>query len=626
MLWSLLRRHLRPYRGHVLAVVVLQLATILATLYLPSLNADIIDRGVATGDTDYIWRVGGLMLAVAMVQVITAISSVWFGARTSMGIGRDIRRSIYTRVDRFSTEEMGRFGAATLITRGTNDVQQVQMLVLMTLNFMVMVPIMSIGGIIMAIQEDPGLSWLVWVSVPVLLVIVLLLVRKLMPLFQRMQDNIDAINGVMREQIMGIRVVRAFVREKHETRRFTDANATLTDTSVRIGRLFVIMGPAITIVLHLATAAVLWFGGHRVDAGLVEVGSLTAFMQYLLQILMAVMMGTFMFMMFPRAIISARRVVEILDTAPAMAEAMSPRPLPADDIEAQQTALEMTTGADPTAAATAPPAAAATGHDGHGRHPGHGVSVEFRDVTFAYPGADAPVLDGVSFTAPAGQTTAIIGSTGSGKSTLVHLVPRLYDATEGQVLIDGVEVTELSRATLSAAVGLVPQKPYLFSGTIGENLRFGDPGASDDQLWDALDTAQATEFVAERTTGSGDQARTGLDSGVSQGGTNVSGGQRQRLCIARTLVARPRVYVFDDSFSALDVTTDAKVRAGLSDYTEGATTLVIAQRISTITGADQILVLEEGRIVGRGTHDQLLETSETYREIVDSQITVEEPV
>ena len=609
MLWTLLRRHLRPYRGHVLAVVVLQLVAILATLYLPSLNADIIDNGVATGDTGYIWRVGGLMLAVAMVQVVAAIAAVWFGARASMGIGRDIRRSIYTRVDRFSTEEMDRFGAATLITRGTNDVQQIQMLVLMTLNMMVMVPIMSIGGIVMAIQEDPGLSWLVWVSVPVLLVIVLLLVRRLMPLFQRMQNNIDDINGVMREQIMGIRVVRAFVREKHEAQRFTGANATLTDTSVRIGRLFVIMGPAITIVLHLATVAVLWFGGQRVDAGLVQVGSLTAFMQYLLQILMAVMMGTFMFMMFPRALIAARRVVEVLDTAPSMAEAMDPSPLPADAADAEQAAVAMTTGAEPAAGSA-----------------DHGVSVEFRDVTFAYPGADAPVLDGVSFTAPAGQTTAIIGSTGSGKSTLIHLVPRLYDATDGQVLIDGVPVTELSRAALSRAVGLVPQKPYLFSGTIGENLRFGDPEARDDQLWDALDTAQATEFVAERTTGTGDQARTGLESGVSQGGTNVSGGQRQRLCIARTLAARPRVYVFDDSFSALDVTTDAKVRAGLAEYTQGATTLIVAQRISTITGADQILVLEEGRIVGRGTHEELLESSETYREIVDSQITVEEPV
>lgn len=585
MLWTLIRRHLRPYLPHVAAVAVLQLATVLATLYLPSLNADIIDNGVATGDTDYIWRVGGVMLLVAMAQVITAIASVWFGARVAMGMGRDIRRSVYTRVDRFSTEEMGRYGAATLITRATNDVQQVQMLVLMTLNFMVMVPIMSIGGIVMAIQEDPGLSWLVWVSVPVLMVIVGLLVTRLMPLFQRMQDNIDSINGVMREQIMGIRVVRAFVREEHETGRFRDANATLTDTSVRIGRLFVIMGPAITIVLHLATAAVLWFGGHRVDAELVEVGALTAFMQYLLQILMAVMMGTFMFMMFPRAIISARRISEVLETAPTLHEPAVPTPLPTAD---------------------------------------GGATVEFRDVTFSYPGAESPVLDGVSFTAEAGRTTAIIGSTGSGKTTLVSLIPRLHDATSGQVLLDGVPVTDLARADISAAVGLVPQKPYLFSGTIAHNLRFGDPSADEKQLWDALEVAQGAGFVREGSTGEGDAVATGLESTVSQGGTNVSGGQRQRLCIARTLVAAPRVFVFDDSFSALDVTTDAKVREGLSHHTRGATTIIVAQRISTITSADQILVLEEGRIVGRGTHEELLESSETYREIVDSQITAEE--
>ncbi|AXK46259.1 ABC transporter ATP-binding protein [Brachybacterium saurashtrense] len=585
MLWTLVRRHLRPYLPHVVAVAVLQLATVLATLYLPSLNADIIDNGVATGDTDYIWRVGGLMLVVAMVQVITAIAAVWCGARVAMGVGRDIRRSVYTRVDRFSTEEMGRYGAPTLITRGTNDVQQVQMLVLMTLNFMVMVPIMSIGGIIMAVQEDPGLSWLVWVSVPVLLVIVGFLVARLMPLFQRMQDNIDAINGVMREQIMGIRVVRAFVREEHETARFRDANATLTDTSVRIGRLFVLMGPAITIVLHLATAAVLWFGGHRVDDGLVQVGALTAFMQYLLQILMAVMMGTFMVMMLPRAVISARRIGEVLETAPTLHEPAQPVPLPAAD---------------------------------------GGASVEFRDVTFAYPGAEAPVLDGLSFTAEAGRTTAIIGATGSGKTTLVSLIPRLHDATSGQVLLDGVPVTDLARADIAATVGLVPQKPYLFSGTIAHNLRFGDPSADETRLWEALEVARGDGFVRERTTGEGETLATGLDSTVSQGGTTVSGGQRQRLCIARTLVAAPRVYVFDDSFSALDVTTDAEVSEGLARRTRGATTIIVAQRISTITSADQILVLEEGRIVGHGTHQELLASSETYREIVDSQITVEE--
>lgn len=583
MLWKLVREHARPYRGHIIAVLVLQLVSTLATLYLPSLNADIIDQGVAVGDTDFIWRTGAVMLGVALVQVIAAISAVWFGARVSMAMGRDIRRSVYSRVDRFSAEEVGRFGAPTLITRGTNDVQQVQMVVLMALNFMVMVPIMSVGGIIMAVQEDAGLSWLVWVSVPILLVIVGIIVGLLMPLFQRMQDNIDAINGVMREQIMGIRVVRAFVRERHEAERFTDANATLTDTSVRIGRLFVLMGPIITMILHLATAAVLWFGGHRVDQELVQVGSLTAFMQYLLQILTAVMMGTFMFMMFPRAVICARRIMEVLTTPASLVDPAHPR--------------------------------TPEHHDG---------TVEFRDVTFAYPGAEAPVLDGVSFTAPAGRTTAIIGSTGSGKTTLVNLIPRLYDATSGQVLVDGVPVTEMDRATLTRAVGLVPQKPYLFSGTVAENLRFGRPEATEDELWAALDTAQATDFVSERTTGSGENVKTGLESAISQGGTNVSGGQRQRLCIARALVARPRVYLFDDSFSALDVTTDAKLRAALGEYTQDATVIMVAQRVSSITEADQIIVLDEGKIVGQGTHHELLDSSETYREIVDSQITAEE--
>lgn len=583
MLWKLVREHARPYRGHIIAVLVLQLVSTLATLYLPSLNADIIDQGVAVGDTDFIWRTGAVMLGVALVQVIAAISAVWFGARVSMAMGRDIRRSVYSRVERFSAEEVGRFGAPTLITRGTNDVQQVQMVVLMALNFMVMVPIMSVGGIIMAVQEDAGLSWLVWVSVPILLVIVGIIVGLLMPLFQRMQDNIDAINGVMREQIMGIRVVRAFVRERHEAERFTDANATLTDTSVRIGRLFVLMGPIITMILHLATAAVLWFGGHRVDQELVQVGSLTAFMQYLLQILTAVMMGTFMFMMFPRAVICARRIMEVLTTPASLVDPAHPR--------------------------------TPEHHDG---------SMEFRDVTFAYPGAEAPVLDGVSFTAPAGRTTAIIGSTGSGKTTLVNLIPRLYDATSGQVLVDGVPVTEMDRATLTRAVGLVPQKPYLFSGTVAENLRFGRPEATEDELWAALDTAQATDFVSERTTGSGENVKTGLESAISQGGTNVSGGQRQRLCIARALVARPRVYLFDDSFSALDVTTDAKLRAALGEYTQDATVIMVAQRVSSITEADQIIVLDEGKIVGQGTHHELLDSSETYREIVDSQITAEE--
>lgn len=573
MLWTLVRKYTKPYLSLIILAVVLQLASTLATLYLPSLNARIIDEGVVQGDTAFIWRVGGLMLAVAFGQVVSAVLAVWCGARVAMAAGRDMRTGVYQRVDSFSSHDVSRFGAATLITRGTNDVQQVQLLILMGLNFMVMVPIMSIGGIIMAVQEDPGLSWLVWVSVPVLLLIVGLLVRLLMPLFTRMQDNIDSINGVMREQIMGIRVVRALVREDHETGRFTDANTVLTNTSVRIGRLFILMGPIITMVLHLATAAVLWFGGHRVDQGLVQVGSLTAFMQYLLQILVAVMMGTFMFMMFPRAVVCARRIGEVLDATSSMAEPATPV-----DLE------------DPRG------------------------EVEFRGVSYAYPGAEAPVLDALSFTVEAGTTTAIIGATGSGKSTLVNLIPRLQDATSGEVVLDDVPVTSLSRATITESVGFVPQRPYLFSGTVRSNLKFGAPEATDEEMWHALETAQAADFVREQG---------GLDYAISQGGTNVSGGQRQRLCIARALVSRPRIYVFDDSFSALDVATDARLRAALPLYTEDATMIIVAQRVSTITNADQILVLDSGAITARGTHEQLLESSETYQEIVKSQLSEE---
>ena len=581
MLWKIIRSYSRPHLGRIWAVIVLQLIATIATLYLPSLNARIIDEGIAQGDTNLIWRIGGVMLAVAFVQVITAIAAVWFAAKAAMGLGRDLRAAVYRRVNSFSVQDIGAFGAPTLITRGTNDVQQVQMVLLMALTFMVMVPIMSIGGIIMAVREDAGLSWLVWVSVPVLLVIVGLLVRQLVPLFQIMQSNIDDINAVMREQIMGVRVVRAFVREPYERERFNDANAVLTETSVRIGRLFVIMGPAITMILHLATSAVLWFGGHRVDANVVEIGALTAFMQYLLQILVAVMMGTFMFMMFPRAVVCARRITEVLDVEPSMAEPQNPV---------------------------------------HIAHP-HG-KLEFRDVTFAYPGAEQPVLDGISFTVPAGSTTAIIGSTGSGKSSLLNLIPRLYDATSGHVLIDGVPVTKLSRQTLTKLVGFVPQKPYLFSGTVAANLRFGSPDADEHSMWEALETAQAAEFVRER--GAGSATGEGLHSTISQGGTNVSGGQRQRLSIARALIGRPPIYLFDDSFSALDLTTDSKLRAALPHFTGGATVVIVAQRISTITNADQILVLEEGKIVARGTHTELLTSSPTYQEIVASQLSAQE--
>ena len=563
----------KPYGGFVLAVIVLQALSTAATLYLPSLNADIIDNGVVKVDIDYIWHTGGIMLAVAFAQVITAVAAVWFGARTAMGVGRDLRSEVFRRVARFSAEDMGHYGTPTLITRGTNDVQQVQMVYLMMLDFMVAAPIMSIGGIVMAVREDAGLSWLVWVSVAVLLGVISALIAKLMPLFRSMQDKLDSLNGTLREQIVGIRVVRAFVREAHETERFTKANHDLTQLSLKIGQIFVLMFPIITVILNVATGAVLWFGGHRVDEGLVEVGALTAFLQYLLQILAAVMMGTFMAMMLPRAIICAKRITEVLEHEPSIAE-------PAKNVTPER-------------------------NDG---------VVEFRDVTFTYAGADAPVLHDISFTARPGQITAIIGSTGSGKSTLLHLIPRLYLPTEGQVLLDGADVSRMNRQGIVKRVSLVPQKPYLFSGSVASNLRLGRPEATDEELWEALRIAQAN-FV--------ERDEKGLDMPISQGGTNVSGGQRQRLSIARMLVARPKVLLFDDSFSALDVVTDANVRQALheSPLLADATMVVVAQRVSSIMDADQILVMEAGRIVARGTHAELVESSETYKEIVDSQAT-----
>ncbi|WP_423057843.1 ABC transporter ATP-binding protein [Brevibacterium linens] len=567
-------KYAKNYWPFIILVVILQLASTIAALYLPSLNARIIDEGVAKGDTDFIWSTGMTMLLVCLVQVVTAITAIYFGARTGMGVGRDLRRAIYRQVDDLSMLEVGKFGSATLITRNTNDVQQVQMLVLMTLNFMVSTPIMCIGGIIMALREDAGLSWLVWVSVPVLFVVVAILVYLLMPLFRRMQDQVDDINGVLREQITGTRVIRAFVREPFETDRYADANRALTETSVKVGNLFVLMFPAIMMILHLATAAVLWFGGHRVDAGQMEVGSLTAFLQYLLQILVAVMMGVFMMMMIPRAVVCAERIAEILDTRSTMT-------IPAGVTEM----------------------------------PSRG-ELEFRNVTFGYPGAEVPVIEGLNFTAQPGTTTAIIGSTGAGKSTIVNLIPRLIDPQEGEILIDGTSVTEFNRHQLAKLIGLVPQKPYLFSGTIGSNLRFGNDDATDDELWEALRIAQADDFVAEKE----DQ----LDERVAQGGTNYSGGQRQRLCIARALTVTPQIYVFDDSFSALDVATDARLRAALDESTGEATVIVVAQRVSTIRDADQIIVLEAGKIVGRGTHEELAEANPTYREIIESQLTTEE--
>lgn len=559
----------KPYTGYVIAVLLLQALSTAATLYLPSLNAKIIDRGVAQVDIDYIWHTGGIMLIVAFAQVIAAIAAIWFGSRTAMGLGRDLRSDIFRRVTRYSAEDMSNFGTATLITRGTNDVQQIQMVYMMILNFMVTAPIMSIGGIIMAIREDAGMSWLVAVSVIVLLAAISVIIVRLMPLFRAWQGKLDVMNGTLREQIAGIRVVRAFTREEHEAERFRTANRDLTNLSLKVGQLFILMFPIITVILNVATGAVLWFGGHRVDEGLVEVGSLTAFLQYLLQILAAVMMGTFMAMILPRAIICARRITDVLEHEPSITEPAQPRT------------------------------------------PEHSEGVvEFDNVSFQYAGAEAPVLHDVSFTATPGTTTALIGATGSGKTTALSLIPRLYLPTKGRVLLDGTDIAEMARRDVVKRVGLVPQKPYLFSGTVASNLRLGAPEATDEELWNALRVAQA-DFVED------------LDMHISQGGTNVSGGQRQRLSIARMLVARPLVYLFDDSFSALDVLTDAAVRSGMREYTAEATTIIVAQRVSSIVDADEILVMDAGRVVARGRHEELLESSETYREIVESQKTSE---
>ena len=570
-------QHAKPYWPAMLAVLILQLLSTIAALWLPSLNAQIIDTGIAKGDIGYIWTTGGTMLAVCLMQVITAIGGVYFGARVSMAAGRDLRRSVYRKVDSLSTLEATRFGAGTLITRGTNDVQQVQMLILMTLNFMVTTPIMCIGGIIMALREDAGMSWLVWVSVSALAVIVGFLVWLLLPLFRNMQARVDDINGVLREQIMGIRVVRAFVRENFESDRYEVANRNITRISVQVGNVFVLMFPVIMMILHLATGAVLWFGGHRVDEGSMEVGSLTAFMQYLIQILVAVMMGVFMTMMIPRAVVCAERIRELLDT---------------------RSELEF-----PEAAQVPTPTAGRIAFDG---------------VTFGFPGAEMPVIKNVSFVAEPGKTTAIIGSTGSGKTTLLNLMLRLFDAQSGSITIDGQPVSALTREQLARSVSLVPQRPYLFSGTIGSNLRFGKADATDEELWEALRVAQGDDFVREKEKQ--------LDEPMAQGGTSVSGGQRQRLSIARALVAKPLVYLFDDSFSALDVATDARLRAALPDATAGATTIIVAQRVSTITEADQILVVEDGEIVGRGTHSELLADNSVYQEIVRSQLEEAEAV
>ena len=567
--------YLKSYWRELLAILVLQVLATAMSLYLPNLNAQIIDDGVVKGDTGLIWRSGALMLLFSLVQAAGQIGATWFGALTAMSLGRDLRAAIFDRALSFSTREMRDFGASSLLTRNTNDVLQVQTIVQTTLTIIVGAPIMMVGGFVMAVREDFGLSWIIAVSVAVLGVAVSLLVIFVSPLFQRMQTNLDNLNRVLREQISGIRVIRAFIREDHESKRFEGANEDVYSVTLRASRWMVLLFPIAMFMVNISSVAVIWFGAFRIDSGNIQIGQMTAFLNYLIQILISVMMSTMLLFLAPRSAVSANRILEVLDTEPTVAP-------PADPVAPQ----ELT-----------------------------GV-VEFRDVTFTYPGAEDPVLANVSFTLTPGRTTAIIGSTGSGKSTLVNLIPRLYDVSSGEVLVDGVDVRHLDPDALWSRIGLVPQKPYLFSGTVSSNLLYGRPDATPEQMWEALRIAQATDFV-EKLDG-------GLAAHIAQGGTNVSGGQRQRLSIARALVKEPAIYVFDDSFSALDVATDARLRAALAPATAERATLIVAQRVATIRGADEILVLEHGRIVGRGTHEELLAGNATYQEIVDSQLSAEE--
>ncbi|WP_329217089.1 ABC transporter ATP-binding protein/permease [Streptomyces sp. NBC_01485] len=572
MLIRLLRTYLRPYRKPITLLVLLQLLQTCATLYLPTLNAHIIDKGVVEGDTGYILSFGGVMIGVSLAQVVCNIGAVYYGARTASALGRDLRAAVFDRVQSFSSREVGHFGAPSLITRTTNDVQQIQMLALMTFTLMVSAPIMCVGGIVLALGLDVPLSSVLVAVVPVLGICVTVIVLRLRPLFRSMQVKLDTVNRVLREQITGNRVIRAFVRDEYEQQRFRKANADLTDISLKSGNLLALMFPVVMTTVSLSSIAVVWFGAHRIDAGGMQIGDLTAFLAYLMQIVMSVMMATFMFMMVPRAEVCAERIQEVLDTSSSVV----------------------------------PPLAPVTELRRHGH-------LEIRGAGFRYPGAEEPVLKAVELVALPGETTAVIGSTGSGKSTLLGLVPRLFDATEGEVLVDGVAVADVDPVLLAKTVGLVPQKPYLFAGTVATNLRYGNPDATDEELWHALEVAQAKDFVSK--------LENGLDSPISQGGTNVSGGQRQRLAIARTLVQRPEIYLFDDSFSALDYATDAALRAALGRETAEATVVIVAQRVATIRDADRIIVLDEGRVVGTGTHTALMAGNETYREIVLSQLT-----
>ncbi|MCT2176576.1 ABC transporter ATP-binding protein/permease [Brachybacterium muris] len=574
-LLRLVLRALKPYLPWVLLVVLFQTIGVMAALYLPTINADIIDDGVAKADIPVIWRLGWIMTAVSFGNIVALVLANYFSARSAMSVGRDLRTRVFGQVQSFSPREMSEFGTPSLITRSTNDVQQVQLLIFFSLNFLVQAPVTGIGGVILALSVEPGMAWLIAVMVPVMLVSVGFLILKAAPMFRQMQEKIDRINGVLREQITGIRVLRAFVREERERERYEEVNFELTDLNRRIGLLMILINPIIMFIINVSSVLVLAVAAPRIDAGQMEIGSITAFIAYLIQILIAVMMATFMTMMIPRAMVSAERITAVLSTDTSVVQRT-------DGVRDVEGPVELT----------------------------------FQDVSFTYPGAEKPVLEDISFTARAGQTVAIIGGTGAGKTSLLNLVPRLVDVTEGRVLLNGHDVRDLHAQVLWDRVGLVPQRPYLFSGTVGSNLRFGNPDATDEELWQALTIAQGRDFVAAMPLQ--------LDSPIAQGGTNVSGGQRQRLCIARALVAKPSLFLFDDSFSALDLTTDAKLRRALAPHTRDALVLVVAQRVTTITGADLILVLDHGRIVGRGTHAELLESSETYREIVRSQGVEEE--
>ncbi|WP_454777926.1 ABC transporter ATP-binding protein [Georgenia muralis] len=580
MLLRLLRRFLRPYGGDVAIVVVLQVIQTLAALSLPSLNADIINEGVLTGDAGYIWRTGALMLAITAVQASCAIGAVYLGARTAMAAGRDLRAAVFGRVQRFSVAEMGRFGTPSLITRTTNDVQQVQMVTVLTFTIMVMAPIMMVGGVVMALRQDVPLSGLLVVVVPLLLGVMGFMLVRMRPLFRQMQERLDRINLVMREQISGVRVIRSFNRQGTERVRFAEANTDLMETALGVGRLMALLFPAVMLIINVSSVAVIWFGAGRIDTGEMQVGSLVAFLNYLMQILMSVLMAVMMFMMVPRAEVSAERIQEVLATEPEITAPAQPRHLPARDVRRR------------------------------------GLVVELDGATFGYPGANEPVLTGVDLRLEPGRTTAVIGSTGAGKTTLLNLVPRLLDVTGGAVRVGGTDVRDLDPGELRDRIALVPQRAYLFSGTIASTLRHGSPGASEEQIWAALEAAQAKDFV--------EALPEGLAAPVEQGGTNFSGGQRQRLAIARALLRPADVYLFDDSFSALDYATDARLRAALPAATAGATVLVVGQRVATIRDAAQIVVLDAGRVVGLGTHSDLMAGNETYREIVLSQITAEE--